>query len=146
MPPPSLAVDRLRAELKGVVITPGDEGYDRARTVFSGAIDRRPAVIARPLDAAEVSRVVLVARDTGLPLAVRSGGHGNHSVCDDGIVLDLAGVRAAYPGATWERLVAVKRRYDPSNLFRLNQTSRPPDPEDPYGGSTRGTRSRRRRP
>ncbi|MEH1122956.1 FAD-binding oxidoreductase [Micromonospora sp. CPCC 206061] len=93
MPSTSLAVERLRAELKGEVITPDDQQYDKARTVFSGAIDRRPAVIARPLDAAEVARVVLIARDTGLPLAIRSGGHGIHCVWDGGIVLDLAALR-----------------------------------------------------
>jgi hypothetical protein len=93
MPSTDLAVDRLRAELKGEVITPDDQEYDKARTVFSGLIDRRPAVIARPLDAAEVARVVLVARETGLPLAVRGGGHGIHCVWDGGIVLDLAALR-----------------------------------------------------
>ncbi|MCW6005933.1 FAD-binding oxidoreductase [Micromonospora sp. CPCC 205371] len=93
MPSTSLAVERLRAELKGEATPPGDPESDRARTVSPGTIDRRPAVIARPRDAAEVSRVVLTARDTGVPLAVRGGGHGIHCVCDDGIVLDLAALR-----------------------------------------------------
>ncbi|HEU4399268.1 MAG TPA: FAD-binding oxidoreductase [Actinomycetota bacterium] len=75
---------------------PEDAGYDQARTVFYGGIDRRPAVIVRPADATEVARVVTLARETGLELAVRSGGHSpaGHSVSDGGIVLDLADLRA----------------------------------------------------
>jgi FAD/FMN-containing dehydrogenase len=74
------------------VIAPGDDGYDEARTVFYGGIDRRPAVIIRVADADDVSRVVLLARGTGLELAIRSGGHSTagHSVSDGGIVLDLS--------------------------------------------------------
>jgi FAD/FMN-containing dehydrogenase len=78
------------------VIAPGDESYDRARTLFYGGMDRRPAVIIRPADADEVSRVVSLAAETGLDLAVRSGGHSiaGHSVNDGGIVLDLSRMRA----------------------------------------------------
>lgn len=91
-----LSIPRLRAELDGPVIGPGDPEYDAARTVFYGGFDRRPAVVVRPADAAEVSRVVSLARETGLELAVRSGGHSmaGHSVSDGGIVLDLAGLRS----------------------------------------------------
>jgi len=86
----------LNDQLKGRVITPGDPDYDRARTVFSGAIDRRPALIVRAADAADVSRVIALARDSGLELAVRSGGHSNagHGVSEGGIVLDLSELRA----------------------------------------------------
>jgi FAD/FMN-containing dehydrogenase len=66
---------RLRAAIDGRVITPGDASYDRARSVFYGGIDRPPAVIVRPTDPRDVSQVVLLARETGLELAVRSGGH-----------------------------------------------------------------------
>ena len=71
--------------------------YDEARTVFSGGIDRRPAVIVRVADATDVARVVSLARETGLELAVRSGGHSaaGHSVSDGGIVLDLSDMRGA---------------------------------------------------
>ncbi|MFL5798339.1 MAG: FAD-binding oxidoreductase [Actinomycetota bacterium] len=90
------SISQLRAALHGRVIAPGDPGYDEARTVFYGGIDRRPAVIARVADAADVAHVVGVARDTGLQLAVRSGGHSvaGHSVCEGGIVLDLSDMRA----------------------------------------------------
>src|SRR5687768_2799557 len=92
----AISVPRLRSAFKGRVIGPDDEGYDEARTVFYGGIDRRPAVIVRVADASEVSRVVGLARDTGLELAVRSGGHSvaGHSVADGGIVLDLSDMRA----------------------------------------------------
>jgi FAD/FMN-containing dehydrogenase len=94
-PTTTALIQQLRAELTGEVIAPGDAGYDDARTVFNGAIDRRPAVIARPADSGEVARVVSVAAGAGLALAVRSGGHSGagHSVTDGGIVLDLAGLR-----------------------------------------------------
>jgi len=87
----SMSLPELRAILNGRVIAPDDAGYDEARTVFYGGIDRRPAVIVRPADATEVSLVVSLARETGVELAVRSGGHSlaGHSVSDGGIVLDL---------------------------------------------------------
>ena len=58
----------------GRMITPHDPGYDQARTGFDGGIDRHPALIVRPADATDVSRVVALAGETGLELAVRSGG------------------------------------------------------------------------
>ena len=77
-----ISIPQLRAALNGRVIAPDDAEYDEARTVFYGGIDRRPAVIVRVADAADVSRVVSLARETGLELAVRSGGHSaaGHSV------------------------------------------------------------------
>jgi len=93
-----MSLPELRAILNGRVIAPDDAGYDEARTVFYGGIDRRPAVIVRPADATEVSLVVSLARETGEELAVRSGGHSlaGHSVSDGGIVLDLADMRALH--------------------------------------------------
>ena len=70
-----LSIPKLREDLTGRVIAPDDPDYDEARTVFVGGIDRRPAVIARVANATDVSRVVSLARETGLELAVRSGGH-----------------------------------------------------------------------
>jgi hypothetical protein len=89
-------IPELRALLKGRVIVPGDAGYDEARTVFYGGIDRRPAVIVRVADETDVSHVISLARGTGLELAVRSGGHSTagHSVSAGGIVLDLGDMRA----------------------------------------------------
>lgn len=92
----SLSIPQLRAAIKGGVIAPDDAGYDKARTVFVGGIDRRPAVIVRVADEKDVAYVVSLARDTGMELAVRSGGHSavGHSVSDGGIVLDLSDMRA----------------------------------------------------
>ncbi len=94
--PAPISIPQLRAALNGRVIAPGDAGYDEARTVFYGGIDRRPAVIIRVKDAANISRVVSLARETGSELAIRSGGHSNagHSVSEGGIVLDLSDMRA----------------------------------------------------
>jgi hypothetical protein len=90
-----LSIPRLRDEFDGRVITPGDPGYDQARMPFYGGIDRHPAAIIRPTDAAEVARIVMLARDSGLELAVRSGGHSPawHSVNNGGIVLDLGAMK-----------------------------------------------------
>lgn len=89
------SISELRALFNGRVIAPGDPKYDEARTVFYGGIDRRPAAIVRVRDAGDVARVVYLARETGLELAIRSGGHSSagHSVTDGGIVLDLSNMR-----------------------------------------------------
>src|ERR687891_469563 len=93
---PALSVSELRTELKGRVIGPDDPEYDEARTVFLGDIDRRPAVIVKAAGEAEVSRVISLARENGLELAVRSGGHSSagHSTTDGGLVLDLRDMKA----------------------------------------------------
>jgi FAD/FMN-containing dehydrogenase len=91
-----ISIPQLRSRLNGRVIAPDDPRYDDARKVFPGAIDRRPAVIVRVADADDVAHVVSLARESGVELAVRSGGHSGagHGVSDGGIVLDLAAMRA----------------------------------------------------
>ncbi len=86
----------LQAKMTGKVIGPSDAGYDQARAVFYGGVDSHPAVIVRVANVADVQRVVALARETGLPLAIRSGGHSvaAHSTADGGIVLDLGEMRA----------------------------------------------------
>jgi hypothetical protein len=87
---------RLRASLAGRLLTPSDDDYDAARTVFYGGIDRRPGAIARVANSDDVCRVVAWARDAEVELAIRSGGHSfaGHSLCDGGLVLDLKDMRA----------------------------------------------------
>lgn len=87
----STALADLRARLRGRVVTPEDPDYDALRAVVPGGVDPRPAVIVRPLDDADVAAAVTVARESGLPLAVRSGGHSNaaHGSVDGGIVVDV---------------------------------------------------------
>src|SRR5918998_3898125 len=86
------AIREFSSKVRGQLIRPQDDGYDEARAVFYGGFDRRPALIVRVKDAADVSHVITLAREGGLELAVRSGGHSvaGHSVSDGGIVLDLS--------------------------------------------------------
>ncbi|SOB88515.1 FAD/FMN-containing dehydrogenase [Streptomyces sp. 1331.2] len=108
------AAAALGEGFRGQVIVPGDLAYDEARAVWNGAIDRHPAVIARCTGTADVLRAVAVAREHGLLVAVRGGGHNiaGLAVCDGGMVIDLSqltGVRVdrerriarAQPGVTW---------------------------------------------
>ena len=87
-------VGALRAALAGEVLGPGDPGYDAARRVFLPGFDRHPGAIARPADAGEVAHVIAVARERGIALTVRGGGHSyaGHGTSDGGIVLDLTGL------------------------------------------------------
>ena len=93
--PTTISIPELRKDFKDRVIAPGDTEYDKARTVFYGGVDRHPAVIIKVADTNEVSRVVNLARESGLELAVRSGGHSivGHSVTEGGIVLDLSNMK-----------------------------------------------------
>jgi FAD/FMN-containing dehydrogenase len=109
-----LVSDDFRASFRGELIEPGDPGYDGARAVYNGMIDRRPRLIARCVDVADVIAAVNLGRDSGTLLAVRSGGHnaGGLSVWDDAIVVDLSAMRSVHVdaaqgtvrvegGATW---------------------------------------------
>ncbi len=84
-------VDELRVSFAGELVQPGDPTYDELRRVWNGSIDRSPALIARCRGVADVIAAIRFARDAGLPVAVRGGGHSypGHSVCDGGIVIDL---------------------------------------------------------
>ncbi|HXI46396.1 MAG TPA: FAD-dependent oxidoreductase, partial [Candidatus Acidoferrales bacterium] len=107
----------LEHAIRGPVIGPWSAEYDATRQSFNALIDRRPAVIAQCLDAAEVSVALRFARDRGLPLAVRGGGHSvaGHGLVDGGLVIDLRRQRRvavealhhrahAAGGATWQDL------------------------------------------
>ena len=92
--PGTISIPQVRAAVSGRVFVPGDPEYDPARVPFYAGPDRRPAVIVRVADAADVAYVVTLAREAGLPLAVRNGGHSVHSGCDDGILLDVSALTA----------------------------------------------------
>src|SRR4051795_11049396 len=94
----NLAFDRLRAQFRGALLRPGEEGYDEARRVWNGAIDRRPALIARCAGADDVVEAVRFARERELALSVRGGGHAvaGHAVCDGGVMLDLSLMKAVH--------------------------------------------------
>ncbi|REE22408.1 FAD/FMN-containing dehydrogenase [Paraburkholderia sp. BL27I4N3] len=109
----SSAVDELKTAMRGQVLLPGDATFDEARSIWNAMIDRHPAIILRCAGVADVRQGVAFARENGLPLAIRGGGHniGGSALCDDGVVLDLSqmksvqidpAARRAYvePGAT----------------------------------------------
>jgi FAD/FMN-containing dehydrogenase len=84
-------VDAIRGRVRGRVITADDADYDGARVVLPGDVDGHPGVIVRPTDAGDVASVVDIARDSGIELAVRSGGHSaaGHGTTNGGLVLDV---------------------------------------------------------
>src|SRR5260370_38455020 len=90
-----LDASALKASLRGELIQPGDEGYDAARTVYNGMIDKRPALIARCADVADVIAAVNFARENKLLVSIRGGGHnaGGLGICEDGLVIDLSLIR-----------------------------------------------------
>jgi glycine/D-amino acid oxidase-like deaminating enzyme len=111
------ALQDFRAGLRGALLQPGDAGYDVARRVWNGAIDRKPALIARCTGAADVVRAVNFARTNNLLVSVRGGGHNvtGNAVCDGGLMIDLSpmkGIRVdaarrtvqAQAGLTWGEL------------------------------------------
>jgi FAD/FMN-containing dehydrogenase len=91
-----IPVDELRSELDGQLITPQDGAYDEARHVFFKGFERRPAAVARVAGAEDVVRLVSIARDSGLDLAVRSGGHSRagYGTADGALVIDLSGMNS----------------------------------------------------
>src|SRR5205823_11406760 len=109
-----LDASALKASLRGELIQPNDEGYDAARKVYNGMIDKHPALIARCADVADVIAAVNFAREHHLLVSIRGGGHnaGGLGVCDDGLVIDLSLIRYTHvdpvartvrvgPGSTW---------------------------------------------
>lgn len=88
----------LKGSLRGELLLPSQSGYDQARKVWNGAFDRRPALIARCIGAADVTQAVTFARAHNLLLAVRGGGHSlsGQSVCDGGLVIDLSPMKSVH--------------------------------------------------
>jgi FAD/FMN-containing dehydrogenase len=111
------ATEVLKPRLRGGLLFAGDEGYDEARRIWNGAIDKKPALIARCAGTADVMAAVRFAREHDLPVAVRGGGHAvaGHATCDGGLVIDLSAmsgiqvdpverVAQAQGGALWRDL------------------------------------------
>jgi len=91
------AVKELSDSLGGRLLLPGQEGYEVARRVMNAGIDRHPALVVQPSGAADVMSAVTFARERGLLLAVKCGGHsfGGKSTCDGGMQIDLSTLRSA---------------------------------------------------
>jgi FAD/FMN-containing dehydrogenase len=93
--PDQAAVTQFKASLRGELIERGDAGYAEARSVYNAMIDKRPLLIAKCADVADVITAVNFGRETGLLVSIRGGGHnaGGLGVCDDGLVIDLSRIR-----------------------------------------------------
>jgi len=102
----SQAIDELAARVRGPVVRPDDAGYDEARAVWNGLIDRRPALIVRPTGTADVIEAVNFARDQGLLLSIRGGAHNvaGNAVNDGGLVIDLSSMRAVHVDPSTRRV------------------------------------------
>ena len=112
------------AGFAGTLIRPGDEAYDEARSLWNGAIDRHPALIARCTGEDDAALALAWALREGLPVSVRGGGHNvaGTALCDDGVVIDLSGLRGVIvdvagriarvePGATWGDVDCATQRH-----------------------------------
>jgi FAD/FMN-containing dehydrogenase len=88
----AIQIEQLRSSVRGALVQPGDADYDSVRKVYNGMIDKRPAVIVRCVDVADVIAAVNYARENGILTAIRGGGHngGGLGTCDDGLVIDLS--------------------------------------------------------
>ncbi len=89
---PTQSIDQLKSSFRGELIQPSDAGYEAARKVYNGMIDKRPLLIARCVDVADVMAAVNFGRDNGLLTAIRGGGHNGAGLgtCDGGLVIDLS--------------------------------------------------------
>ena len=91
-------ITQLKQSLRGKLIQPNDADYDACRKVYNGMIDKRPALIVKCANAADVITTVNFARENNLLTAIRSGGHngGGLGICDNGIVIDLSMMKGIY--------------------------------------------------
>ncbi len=98
-------IEQLKAGFQGSVVLPGDAAYEGARAIWNAMIDKRPAIIARCTSTADVVRAVKFAKDNGLVLAIRGGGHNiaGSALCDGGIVIDLSQMKAVEVDASKRR-------------------------------------------
>lgn len=117
-------VDQLGSRFAGEIVLPQDAAYEDARRVWNGMVDRRPVLIARCTDADDVAAAIGVARESGLPLSVRGGGHGvrGYATCEGGVVVDLSPMKdivvdpkartaRAQAGLTWGEFDAATQEH-----------------------------------
>ncbi len=96
-----MSFDDLAAGLRGELVTRDASNYDEVRAIFNAMIDKKPAALARCVDAADVQTCVNYARENSVPLAIRGGGHsaGGLGLVDDGLVIDLSTMRGIHVNA-----------------------------------------------
>ncbi|HEX6791336.1 MAG TPA: FAD-dependent oxidoreductase, partial [Candidatus Krumholzibacteria bacterium] len=94
----SARVDALRAALRGTLVGANDAGYHESRSVWNAMIDRRPALIARCIGTADIIACVNFARETGIALSIKGGGHNiaGLAVAEGGLMIDCSGMRGAW--------------------------------------------------
>ena len=99
--PAQATLEAFKARLRGELLQANDAGYETARKVYNGMIDRHPRLIVRCANVADVIAAVHFARDTDMLVAVRGGGHngGGLGTCDDGLVIDLGSSPSLRPSA-----------------------------------------------
>jgi len=92
----SSAIEKLRSSLRGSLLFPGDEDYDKARTVWNATVDRRPAMVIRCAGASDIRKAVEFGREHNFLIAIKGGGHNiaGNAVCDGGLLIDLSGMRS----------------------------------------------------
>ena len=110
----TLTVEKFEDSLRGPLLRPGDDGYDSARTIWNAMIDKRPALIARCVGVSDIIQSVNFARESGLLVSVRGGGHNvsGNAICDGGLMIDLSPMKSVHvdpdrcvaraePGVIW---------------------------------------------
>jgi FAD/FMN-containing dehydrogenase len=107
-------ISNLISDIRGNIILPEDPGYEEARKVYNAMINKRPAMVVKCVDIADVIAAVRFAREHDLLLAVRGGGHNGAGLgtCDNGMVVDLS------------RMKGVRMNPDRCNFFHVNQNIR----------------------
>jgi FAD/FMN-containing dehydrogenase len=128
--------EALRSGMRGQVILPGDPAYDNARRVWNAMIDKRPSAIARCTGAADVMHAIRIAREEGLTVSVRGGGHNiaGNALCDGGLTIDLSDMRAVHidpqarrahvsPGATLADLDHEAQAFGLATPLGINSTT-----------------------
>ena len=132
----STKIEELQGKFRGEVLFPGDDAYEGARKIWNAMIDKHPALIARCTTTSDIVLAVNFAKDNGLLLAVRGGGHNiaGNAMCDDGIVIDLSQMKAASVdpgtrrvtiegGATLADLDAATQAYGLATPVGINSTT-----------------------
>ncbi|MGA7106041.1 MAG: FAD-binding oxidoreductase, partial [Candidatus Deferrimicrobiaceae bacterium] len=130
------AIESLKADLRGALLSPGDDGYDKARTVWNAMIDRRPALVVHCAGVNDIKRAVDFARTHGLMTSVKGAGHNiaGSAVCEGGLLIDLSGMRSVRvdpearvahvePGATLGDFDAEAQAFGLATPLGINSTT-----------------------